>query len=121
MASNNNSTFLTADDIAVVPPKDKTSSNPANKATDGPVEGRFQFQIPEIQTPSKQKRRATVSITSPVGVEKLAVEATKNDMGTSPSKRREKSKSQSDLLNNRILPIAVLEAEINKSMLFTLV
>lgn len=127
MVSNNNSTFLTTDDIVfpstpapVVPAKDKASIDPTNKVSDRPAEGTYQFQIPEIHTPSRQKRRATVSITSPVAVEKLAPETTTSDVGASPSKRREKSKSQSDLLNKRIVPIAVLEAEINKGMRSTL-
>jgi serine/threonine-protein kinase GIN4 len=127
MVSNNNSTFLTADDIVfpstpapVVPAKDKAPIDPTNKAFDRPAEETYQFQVPEIHTPSRQKRRATVSVTSPVAVEKLAPEATTSDLGASPSKRREKSKSHSDLLNKRIVPMAVLEAEINKSMCSTL-
>ena len=127
MVSNNNSTFLTADDIVfpltpapVVPAKDKASIEPTNEVSDRPAEETSQFQIPEIHTPSRQKRRATVSVTSPVAVEKLVPAATTSEVGASPSKRREKSKSHSDLLNKRIVPIALLEAEINKSMGSTL-
>jgi hypothetical protein len=110
---SNNSTFLTATDILVPPTPAPTASTKVMTKTGAgePVESKNQFQIPEINTPSGRKRRATVSISSP---------ATKRQEGipcgidTSPGK--EKSKSQSNLLDMHIVPISVLEAELNKSM-----
>ncbi|KAF9046191.1 hypothetical protein BJ165DRAFT_1134254 [Panaeolus papilionaceus] len=58
-----------------------------------------QLVIPEIHTPSRQ-RRATVSTSSP-GPE-------------SPSKKKEKSRSHGNLFQRHIAPIAVLEAELAK-------
>jgi serine/threonine-protein kinase GIN4 len=76
-----------------------------------PAEGYSQL-IPEIHTPSRQ-RRATVSTGSP-GV------ALDIDTG-SPSKRREKSKSHGNLFQRHITPVSMLEAELNKSEWFIMV
>ncbi|KAF9450563.1 kinase-like protein [Macrolepiota fuliginosa MF-IS2] len=64
-----------------------------------------QFVIPEIHTPSRQ-RRATVSENSPVAIPR--------DAEMSPSKRREKSRSHGNFLQQRIASMTQLEAEINK-------
>ncbi|KAJ3572947.1 hypothetical protein NP233_g2751 [Leucocoprinus birnbaumii] len=61
--------------------------------------------IPEIHTPSRQ-RRATVSEDSPIAFHR--------DTEMTPSKRREKSRSHGNFLQQRIASISQLEAEINK-------
>lgn len=73
-------------------------------------EGQSQL-LPEIQTPSRQ-RRATVSTGSP-SVPQVASTAFDMDTG-SPSKRKEKSKSHGNLFQLRITPISLLEAELDK-------
>jgi serine/threonine-protein kinase GIN4 len=110
MASNN-SGFLTANDILVSSTPAPTAATAATTLTgpELPVETKNQFQIPEVNTPSRQKRRATVSIISP------ASERPESFVGA--SSRKEKSKSQTNLLDKHIVPISVLEAEMNKSML----
>ncbi|RDB19031.1 MAP/microtubule affinity-regulating kinase 4 [Hypsizygus marmoreus] len=83
----------------------------ANSSTAGPWEGRSQLQLPEIHTPSRQ-RRATVSICSPEKTPQVSKEL---DVDTgSPSKRREKSKSHGNLFQLHITPVSLLEAELNK-------
>ncbi|KAF8645210.1 hypothetical protein AX16_008037 [Volvariella volvacea WC 439] len=68
--------------------------------------------IPEIRTPSRQ-RRATLAIHSPGKSRNL--ETCDFDLDTgSPSKRKEKSKSYGNLLQRHIAPISVLEAELAK-------
>jgi len=101
-----NSGFLTANDILIssTPAPTPATKTVISTGAEIPVETQNQFQIPEINTPSRQKRRATVSIGSP---------ATKRPVDTSP--RKEKSKSQTNLLGMHIVPISVLEAEMNKS------
>jgi len=108
MASNN-SGFLTANDILISSTPAPTPATKAVISTNAeiPVETQNQFQIPEINTPSRQKRRATVSISSPASKRPGIVDA---------SPRKEKSKSQTNLLGMHIVPISVLEAEMNKSM-----
>jgi serine/threonine-protein kinase GIN4 len=112
MASSN-SGFLTANDILVSSTPAPTAATKGTTLT-GPeerVERKNQFQIPEINTPSRQKRRATVSISSPAAKRPEGLPCSDDT-----SARKEKSKSQSNLLDMHIVPISVLEAEMNKSM-----
>lgn len=65
--------------------------------------------IPEIRTPSKQ-RRATVSVGSPGP----ATGQTFDDIDTgSPSKRKEKSRSHGNLFQLHITPVSMLEYNLN--------
>lgn len=121
-----NSAYLTATDISKGSIRSPSTPAPAQLATPGkhtsplPSEGPSQLQIPEICTPSRQ-RRATVSTRSPEPAEPsfdLEIE------GGSPSKRKEKSKSHGNLFQfqKHIAPISFLEAELNKGspiMIFT--
>jgi serine/threonine-protein kinase GIN4 len=70
-----------------------------------------QLQIPEIHTPSRQ-RRATVSTRSPEPAEQVF------DTEGSPSKQKERSRSYGNLFQMHITPISLLEAELSKSLLF---
>lgn len=111
MASNN-SGFLTASDILVPLTPAATPASKAMALT-SPKEGvemKNRFQLPEVVTPSRQKRRATISISSPAT---KRPEILPCNVGTSPE--RERSKSQSNLLDMHIAPISLLEAELNKS------
>ncbi|KIM43003.1 hypothetical protein M413DRAFT_393485 [Hebeloma cylindrosporum] len=94
-----------------------------NGDAQGECEERSQMQmrIPEIHTPSRQ-RRATVSTRSPEPVESQvrthAFDDTPLDTqvdGGSPSKRKEKSRSHGNLFQRHIAPILVLEAELSKT------
>ncbi|TFK40865.1 hypothetical protein BDQ12DRAFT_648195 [Crucibulum laeve] len=93
MMSNTTSMYANANNTSTV-----------NNLTDeeGPSEGRSQLLVPEIHTPSRQ-RRATVSTGSP--------EAT-----PSPSKRR---RSHGNLFQQRIARLSLIEAELNKPTLQT--
>lgn len=117
LSNNNNSAFLTAHDIAVpstpAPAIARKFSPDTSCAPSESLGGPSQAQIPDIQTPSRQRRRATVSTGSPM--------PSRIDAKASPSTRKEKSKSQSNLLDMHIVPIADLEAELNKSMPFVIV
>ena len=112
MLSTGNSTFLSANDISrstILPPADtladpKTPSSPSQKKTS-------QLRIPEIHTPSRQ-RRATVSTRSPEPSDQVS------GIEGSPSKPKERSRSYGNLFQRRIAPISLLEAELNKSLLF---
>ncbi|KAG6817007.1 hypothetical protein H0H87_000903 [Tephrocybe sp. NHM501043] len=74
--------------------------------------------VTEIQTPealhTPRKRRATVSICSP---EKSPMVPSTPVESSSPSKRREKSKSHGNLFQRHIAPVAVLDAELSKGQL----
>jgi hypothetical protein len=61
--------------------------------------------ISSIRTPSRQ-RRATVSENSLLAINR--------ETEMTPSKRREKSRSHGNFLQQRIASISQLEAEINK-------
>ncbi|KAF9525503.1 hypothetical protein CPB83DRAFT_545339 [Crepidotus variabilis] len=116
MASNDNSVFLTANEL--IPPTPaikhlaKKSTGQVSEIVEEISEGPSQIQIPEIHTPSRQRRRATVSIGSPTAQEKMAGSS---ELDLSPSKRKEKSKSQSNIFQMHIAPISMLEAELAKS------
>ncbi|KAG5653104.1 hypothetical protein H0H81_002251 [Sphagnurus paluster] len=84
-----------------------------NKLSKEPTESRAQLQLPEIHTPSRQ-RRATVSVcSSPEKSPKTPFMGRDVD-DVSPSKRREKSKSHGNLFQLHIAPVSLLEAELNK-------
>ena len=112
MLSTANSTYLSANDNSrstILPPADtfsdpKTPSSPSQKK-------KSQLQIPEIHTPSRQ-RRATVSTRSPEPSDQVS------GIEGSPSKRKERSRSYGNLFQRRIAPISLLEAELNKSLFF---
>ncbi len=91
-----------------VTPAETTGSMFLPSASAEPAQTKF--IIPEIHTPSR-RRRATVSQDSPVAINKNAE--------MSPSKRREKSRSHGNLLQQRIASLTKLEAEINKRELLT--
>ncbi|KXN82862.1 MAP/microtubule affinity-regulating kinase 4 [Leucoagaricus sp. SymC.cos] len=93
--SSNRSSVTPAETPATSVPSAPTSTEPAK--TD--------FMIPEIHTPSRQ-RRATVSMNSPVSIHR--------DAEMSPSERREKSRLHGNFLQRRIASISQLEAEIDK-------
>ncbi|KAG6902526.1 hypothetical protein C0995_015344 [Termitomyces sp. Mi166 len=79
-------------------------------------ESRGQLQLSELElnTPAR-KRRATVS---DCALEKVSQGPDDLDVATSsPSKRREKSKSHGSFLQLHIAPISMLDAEFNKSQL----
>lgn len=121
-----NSTFLSVNDTSrgsICPtttsaaPMTTINTTPETTTSPLPAETPSKSQIPEIYTPSRQ-RRATVSTRSPEPAEpafNLDVE------GGSPSKRKEKSKSHGNLFQRHIAPISVLEAELSKGMIQTLV
>jgi len=117
MVSNSNSAFLTAHDIAVPStPAPVVTRKLSPDTSSAPTENRSQAQIPDVQTPSRQRRRATVSTGSPMQGRTDGLDAK-----GSASTRKEKSKSQSNLLDMHIVPIADLEAELNKSKPFVIV
>lgn len=96
------SSFITAT------PTSETTDFGANTSTSDNAaspEERSQFIIPEIHTPSRQ-RRATVSTGSP---DQLA--ATPFDKA---SNYKEKSKSQANIYQMHITPLETLEGEFNK-------
>lgn len=69
------------------------------------------LQVPEIHTPSRQ-RRATVSTRSPESSDQVS------GIEGSPSKQKERSRSYGNLFQMHIAPISLLEAELSKSVLF---
>ena len=91
-------------------PGDSAPSTPETQTSPLPTEGPSQLQIPEIYTPSRQ-RRATVSTRSP---DPAGLSLELEMEGGSPSKRKEKSKSHGNLFQRHIAPISYLEAELNK-------
>ena len=109
MVSTANSTYLTSNDTSgdsISPVALTESKSPSS------VRGKSNLQIPEIHTPSRQ-RRATVSTRSPELTEQVF------DVEVSPSKRKEKSRSHGNLFEMHIAPISLLEAELSRSMLFS--
>ncbi|KAF8964325.1 hypothetical protein BDZ97DRAFT_899869 [Flammula alnicola] len=109
-----NSAYITATDISKgsISPTAATPApvTPEVQPSSLPAEGPSQLQIPEIHTPSRQ-RRATVSTRSP---EPAVPAFDLNIEGGSPSKRKEKSKSHGNLFQRHIAPISLLEAELSK-------
>lgn len=111
-----NSTHLSFGDTSkgsIKPPSTPTHSVPSTPETQTsplPSEGPSQLQIPEIYTPSRQ-RRATVSTRSP---DPAGPTLDLEMEGGSPSKRKEKSRSHGNLFQRHIAPISYLEAELNK-------
>ncbi|KAF8799033.1 hypothetical protein BYT27DRAFT_7202794 [Phlegmacium glaucopus] len=108
MISTANSMYLTANDTS----RGSISPSPADASIEPKSPSRTQakshLQIPEIHTPSRQ-RRATVSTRSPEPTEQVfGIEG-------SPSKRKEKSKSYGNLFQMHIAPISLLEAELSKT------
>ena len=106
MASTANSTYLTNNDTS------GSSINPApvEPKSPSPPQRRSHLPTPEIHTPSRQ-RRATVSTRSPGPTEQAS------DAEGSP-RQKERSKSYGNLFQMHIAPISLLEAELNKSVLF---
>jgi serine/threonine-protein kinase GIN4 len=110
MLSMANSTYLTTNDTSNPPPAD-TFTEPKSPS---PSRGKKSYlQIPEIRTPSRQ-RRATVSTRSPEPSEQVS------GIEGSPSKQKERSRSYGNLFQMHIAPISLLEAELSKSVLFSL-
>lgn len=110
MFSTANSTYLSANDTSrgTNPPVD-TLTEPKSPS---PSRGRKSYlQIPEIHTPSRQ-RRATVSTRSPEPSEQVS------GIEGSPSKQKERSRSYGNLFQRHIAPISLLEAELSRSVLF---
>ncbi|PPQ85184.1 hypothetical protein CVT25_004191 [Psilocybe cyanescens] len=117
MVSTSNSVFLNSRDVskASIAPTPSTpaaaAATPRKPTSPLPDEGSSQFVIPEIHTPSRQ-RRATVSTRSPGPTAPVFADAG----DSSPSKRKEKSKSHGNLLQRHIVaPISLLEAELEKA------
>jgi len=104
MISTANSMYLTPNDTS----RGSIGPTPADTKSPSPTRGKSHLQLPEIHTPSRQ-RRATVSTRSPEPTEKAF------DIEGSPSKRKEKSKSHGNLFQMHIAPISLLEEELNKS------
>lgn len=111
-----------ASPVVSLPPLEKTTTTKTNDVPEE-HEGRSQtqMQIPEIHTPSRQ-RRATVSTRSPEPAESQVRRPAFDDAplltqvdGGSPSKRKEKSRSHGNLFQRHIAPILVLEAELSKT------
>jgi len=121
MVSNGNNTFLSANDISrgsIGPSTPAREQASTAKLSEGPsAECQSQLKIPEIHTPSRQ-RRATVSTRSPEPVV-AAIESRSMSLdipdGGSPSKRKEKARSHGNLFQMHIAPISLLEAELSKS------
>ncbi|CAA7265469.1 unnamed protein product [Cyclocybe aegerita] len=134
MMSANTSSFLSPNDVSRIStgPASPTTPNtsiaqgsllPAKtttmtpQATTSPLpkniesQGRSSLQIPEIHTPSRQ-RRATVTTRSPEPADPVL-----DDLeGGSPSKRKEKSKSHGNLFQRHIAPLSFIEAELAKPL-----
>lgn len=110
-SSANTSTLATSDAVSSSsgsPGATTAQTTPSGSVYCPPVNtepAQTHFMVPEIHTPSRQ-RRATVSEDSPI--------ATRRDTEMTPSKRREKSRSHGNFLQQRIASISQLEAEINK-------
>jgi serine/threonine-protein kinase GIN4 len=109
MLSTGNSTFLTTNDTSrdtnLLPPDTSAEPRPPS-----PSRGKkSHLQIPEIHTPSRQ-RRATVSTRSPEPSEQVS------GIEGSPSKQKERSRSYGNLFQMHITPISLLEAEISKGV-----
>jgi len=134
MMSGQNSSFLSAGNIsrnnslpspsqALGTPATPLKMNSVLPTIEGSEASPSQFVIPEIHTPSRQ-RRATVNSRSPEPAARAVVDpktgiAPEGDKDTelgSPSKRREKSKSHGHLLDKHIIPISLLEMQINARM-----
>lgn len=112
MFSTGNSTFLSANDTSrsTIPPPADAFADPRTPSS--PSQGKKgHLQIPEIHTPSRQ-RRATVSTRSPEPSEQVS------GIEGSPSKRKERSRSYGNLFQMHIAPISLLEAELSKSLFF---
>jgi serine/threonine-protein kinase GIN4 len=108
MTSTGNSTYLSTTDTSrgsIKPPADSFTK----LQSPSPSRAKTHMQIPEIHTPSRQ-RRATVSTRSPEAPEQVF-----DNEGT-PSKQKERSKSYGNLFQMHIAPISLLEAELNKSV-----
>ena len=109
MLSTANSTCLIASDTSRGsnhPPADTFTELKSPSLSQGK---KGLLQIPEIHTPSRQ-RRATVSTRSPEPSEKVS------GIEGSPSKQKERSRSYGNLIQMPIAPISLLEAELSKSV-----
>ena len=112
MLSTVNSTYLSANDTSrdTIPTPTDTFDDPNTPSS--PRQGKKGLmQIPEIHTPSRQ-RRATVSTRSPEPSEQVS------GVEGSPSKWKERSRSYGNLSQMHIAPISLLEAELSKGLIF---
>ena len=110
MTSTGNSTYLSTTDTSRGSIKPSLPADTSTKLQPpSPSRAKTHMQIPEIHTPSRQ-RRATVSTRSPEAPEQVF-----DNEGT-PSKQKERSKSYGNLFQMHIAPISLLEAELNKSV-----
>ena len=109
MVSTGNSTYLSVNNTSRCGIKSPPVDTFTGAQSPSPNQTKSHLHVPEIHTPSRQ-RRATVSSRSP--------EATKQvfDGEGTPSKQKERSRSYGNLFQMHIAPISVLEAELSKSV-----
>ena len=107
--STANSTCLSANDTSRGSIKPPPVDNSTELQSPSRSQAKSHSQIPEIHTPSRQ-RRATVSTRSPEPTEQVF------DGEGTPSKQKERSRSYGNLFQMHIAPISLLEAELSKSM-----